>query len=74
LHSSDAPLTPARSGDVFDQEFLGGSARIVFLKEAFDQFEELAGFLGFQNDVFRKETMTGTVAGGGDFSLKADGA
>ena len=40
LHSPDAPLTPAGGGDVFDQEFLGGSARVVFLKEALDQFEE----------------------------------
>jgi len=55
LHSPDAPLTPAGSGDVFDQEFLGWSARIVFLKQALDQYEEPVGFLGFQEDGFRKE-------------------
>ena len=32
LHSPDAPLTPAGGGDVLDQEFLGWSARVVFLK------------------------------------------
>jgi hypothetical protein len=46
LHSPDAPLTPAGGGDVFDQEFLGWSAGVVFLKEALDQFDEAAGVLG----------------------------
>ena len=42
----------------------GLSAGVVFPKEAFDQFEELASVLGFQNDVFREQSMAATVAGG----------
>ena len=46
----------------------------MLLKEAFDQFEECIGFFGFQDDVFRKETMAGAVAGRIDFAFGGDGA
>jgi hypothetical protein len=74
LHSPNSPLTPAGGGDVFHQESLGGGARVVFLEEAFHEFDEAAGVLGFQHDGFRKESMAGTVAGGDEFSFRSDGA
>jgi hypothetical protein len=74
LHSPDAPLTPASGGDVFNQQSLGWRARIVLLKEALDQFDEPGRILSFQDDGFREESMTGTVAGGDEFSFRGGGA
>ena len=74
LHAPDAMPTPDSSGDALDQGPFGRSLRIVFPIQALDQFEEGARLFVFQDDVLRKETMTGAVAGGGVFAFRGDGA
>jgi hypothetical protein len=46
----------------------------VFFYEGVEKFEETTRELGFQNDGFREQTMTGRIAGGVVFALRSDGA
>ena len=61
LHTPDSILPPAGCGDGVYQHDLGGGLRLVFFDEGVQKFEETAGELGFQDDGFREQTMTGAL-------------
>ena len=46
----------------------------MFFEELVEELKKAAGILGFQDDGFREQTMTGAVAGGIAFALRSDGS
>ena len=74
LHSKDSILAPAGSGQDFYQHRFHASARLVFRKQVFQHFEELAFVFAYQDDGVREHTVTGAVAGRVVFALRSDGA
>jgi len=74
LQGPDAILTPAGSGDGFDQHGLGRRLRVVLFDQAPVKIEERLGFLAVKDDDLGEEAVDGAVAGGVAFALFCDGA
>jgi len=63
LQGPDAILTPAGSGDSFDQHGLGRRLRVVLFDQALVKIEEGLGLFALQHDGLGEEAVDGAVAG-----------
>jgi hypothetical protein len=74
FHVPEAHLPPTGDGHVLDQRFFGRGLRLVFLLIGSEEVDESFARFVFEDDGFREDAVTETVARGGEFALRGDGA
>ena len=74
FETPESHLAPAADGHSFDQGTFGFGGGFVFFVEIGDEFVEMAGVFGFEEDAFCEHAVADGVAGGDLFAGISGGA